>query len=161
MDAIDPLELRNTLGVFPTGVCLVTVADEGGEHRALTANSFAAVSLDPPLVLWSIQRTSEVYDAFVHSPRFAINFLHGEQEALSVRYAKKDDHIMAPAHYRPGENGAPVVEGALAYFECSVHDTVEAGDHTIIIGQVTQHRRADTSGQPLVFYSGAYRELKP
>ena len=154
---IDPLQLRNTLGLFPTGVCLITARDEQGQGMALTANSFSSVSLDPPLVQWSIQRTSDAYEGFVNAPRFAINVLRREQEALSTRYARRGEHVITESHFRPGENGAPI----LAFFECGLHQTVEAGDHTIIIGRVTHFERHADSAPPLVFFSGGYRELKP
>jgi flavin reductase (DIM6/NTAB) family NADH-FMN oxidoreductase RutF len=154
----DPRELRNTLGQFATGVCLITVVDGAGRSLALTANSFSSVSLDPPLVLWSLQCNSEVYDAFVAPPCYAINVLARSQEGLSSRYAKKGDHVLDPSHYEAGDNGAPLVRDALAFFECSLETTHEGGDHTIIVGRVTRFSAA-AKGDPLLFYGGSYRSL--
>jgi flavin reductase (DIM6/NTAB) family NADH-FMN oxidoreductase RutF len=156
--ALDPRELRNTLGNFTTGVCLVTALDGDRQAQALTVNSFSSVSLDPPLVLWSLQNNSEVFDVFATPEHYAINVLSAEQEALSVRYAQPGAHLLEPAHFTAGENGAPVIGGALAHFECELAATHEGGDHTIIVGRVTRFA-ADTTRAPLVFYRGGYRAL--
>jgi flavin reductase (DIM6/NTAB) family NADH-FMN oxidoreductase RutF len=156
--ALDPRELRNTLGNFTTGVCLVTAFDSDRQPQALTVNSFSSVSLDPPLVLWSLQNSSEVFDVFATPPYYAINVLAAEQEGLSVRYAQPGAHRLDAAHFTAGENGAPVISGALAHFECELAATHEGGDHTIIVGRVTRFA-ADTTREPLVFYRGGYRAL--
>ena len=154
----DGRELRNALGRFTTGVCLITTTAGKQGSVALTANSFSAVSLEPPLVLWCLQNSSDAYELFAHPSSFAINVLAREQEALSIRYARKGDHAMAPEHYYAGEHGAPVVRDALVSFECEVEATHEGGDHLIIVGRVRAvQSRAD--GEPLLFYAGGYREL--
>lgn len=160
--SMDSRELRNALGRFATGVCVVTtVADTpAGKQQALgmTANSFSSVSLDPPLVLWSLQNNSDVYEMFSKPKYFAINILSGEQQPHSNQYAKKGQHELDPSHYRLGKYGAPVIRQALVTFECELHATYEAGDHLIIVGRVTDmHQRP--SGEPLLFYCGRYREL--
>jgi len=154
----DTRHLRDALGQFATGVCLVTVATDDGRALALTVNSFASVSLDPPLVLWSLQNNSEVYDIFATPQHYAINVLAAEQEQLSTRYAQSGAHLLDPAHFTPGENGAPVITDALAVFECELAATHEGGDHTIIVGRVARFA-ADTGRTPLVFYRGGYRAL--
>ncbi|KGE03486.1 flavin reductase family protein [Pseudohaliea rubra] len=156
--ALDPRALRNTLGNFATGVCLVTALDGELQPQALTVNSFSSVSLDPPLVLWSLQNNSEAYDIFATPQHYAINVLAAEQELLSTRYAQSGAHLLDPAHFTPGENGAPVITGALAVFECQLAATHEGGDHTIIVGRVARFA-ADTTREPLVFYRGGYRAL--
>jgi flavin reductase (DIM6/NTAB) family NADH-FMN oxidoreductase RutF len=155
---VDSRELRNSLGNFTTGVCLVTALDGAGEAQAITANSFSSVSLDPPLVLWSLQNNSEVFDIFATPRHFAICVLTAAQEALSVRYSQPGGHRLAPEHFSPGENGAPVIADALAVFECELAATHEGGDHTIIVGRVSRFA-AEASGEPLVFYRGGYRAL--
>ena len=155
---LEARELRIALGRFATGVCLITVVTETGQALALTANSFSSVSLDPPLVLWSLQNNSDVYDVYASANEFAINVLALEQQDLSNLYARKGEHLLDPAHYSLGGNGAPVVRGALVTFECGQHATHEGGDHLIIVGEV-HAIKGRKEGVPLLFYGGAYREL--
>lgn len=156
--SLDGRELRNALGRFATGVCVVTTMGNNQQALGMTANSFSSVSLDPPLVLWSLQNNSDVFETFARPHHYAINILSTEQQAHSNQYAKKGQHELDPSHYRLGKYGAPVIRQSLVTFECDLHTTYEAGDHLIIVGRVTDmHQRP--SGEPLVFYSGRYREL--
>jgi flavin reductase (DIM6/NTAB) family NADH-FMN oxidoreductase RutF len=156
--SFDGRELRNALGRFATGVCIITTVTDTQHALGITANSFSSVSLDPPLVLWSLQNNSDVYDVFSRPRHFAINVLSNEQQAHSNQYARKGQHRLDPAHYRLGKYGAPVMRDALVTFECELHATHEGGDHLIIVGRVREmHQRP--SGEPLVFYCGGYREL--
>jgi flavin reductase (DIM6/NTAB) family NADH-FMN oxidoreductase RutF len=156
--SFDGRELRNALGCFATGVCVVTTVSATQQALGMTANSFSSVSLDPPLVLWSLQNNSDAYDIFARPRHFAINILSSEQQSHSNQYARKGQHELEPAHYRLGKYGAPVIRGALVSFECDLHATYEGGDHLIIVGRVREmHRRP--SGEPLLFYCGGYREL--
>lgn len=157
---IDSRELRNALGRFATGVCVISTVSPKGEPVGLTANSFASVSLDPPLVLWSLQNNSDVFEAFSRPRFFAINVLADEQQDHSGRYAKKGDHLLDPDHFAPGKFGAPIVTGALVSFECELHATHDGGDHLIIVGRVRDVQTRD-DGDPLLFYCGDYRRLGP
>lgn len=152
-------DLRNALGRFATGVCVVTTAPEGRAPLGMTINSFAAVSLQPPLVLWSLQHDSECFEAFVSTPRYTINVLAKDQLPLSQRYARTEHHELLPEHYRIGRNGAPVLRGVLASFECELWRRYDGGDHQILVGKVGFMENRPT-GKPLLFYSGAYRELR-
>ena len=154
----DSREFRNALGRFATGVCLITAVNDRGEALAMTANSFSSVSLEPPLVLWSLQNNSEVYDTFASPRYFAINILSAEQQEHSSLYARKGDHVIAPEHFTQGRHGAPIISDALVSFECELEATHEGGDHLIIVGRVVYMCQRD-SGDPLLFYCGAYREL--
>jgi len=156
---LDGRELRNALGRFATGVCLITAVSDEGEPLALTANSFSSVSLDPPLVLWSLQNNSDVFAVYAGAKHYAINVLAGNQQELSSRYARKGDHVLDPEHFTLGEQGgAPLIHDALVSFECTLEATHPGGDHVIIVGRVdAMHVRPE--GEPLVFYSGAYRAL--
>jgi len=156
---IDGRELRNALGRFATGVCLITTVSEEGEALALTANSFSSVSLDPPLVLWCLQNNSDVYDIFARPRYFAINVLAKEQQDHSNRYARKGDHQIDPDHFRLGKYGAPIIRDALVSFECELDASHEGGDHQIIVGRVCDLQTRPT-GEPLLFSAGAYRELR-
>jgi flavin reductase (DIM6/NTAB) family NADH-FMN oxidoreductase RutF len=152
-------ELRDAFGRFATGVCLITTVTEAGESIALTANSFSSVSLDPPLVLWSLQENSDAYDRYAAARRFAINVLTLEQRALSEQYARRGQHRLAEEHYRAGEWGSPLILGALAAFECELEATCPGGDHLIIVGRV-KGMQSRVGGEPLLFYGGAYRALQ-
>lgn len=155
---IDGRELRNALGRFATGVCVITTIDAQGNAVGMTANSFSSVSLEPPLVLWSLQSGSDMYDTFAHPRRYAINVLSSEQMDLSNQYAKKGDHVLDPGHYSIGRHGAPIIRNALVSFECELDVTHEGGDHLIIIGRVKDVSSRPT-GKPLLFHSGSYCEL--
>ena len=156
---IDGRELRNALGRFATGVCVITTVTESQQALGITANSFSSVSLDPPLVLWNLQNSSDVYDEFSAPGTFAINVLASEPLDLSNQYARKGGHELDPAHYRLGESGAPVINEALVTFECELHAAHEGGDHLIIVGRVLDMHSRET-GEPLLFYAGGYRELQ-
>ena len=156
--SFDGRELRNALGCFATGVCVITTLSESQQALGMTANSFSSVSLDPPLVLWSLQNNSDVYDVFARPRYFAINVLSSEQREHSNQYARKGQHLLEPAHFHLGRNGAPLLRDALASFECELYAAHEGGDHLIIIGRVIQMRQRP-SGNPLLFYAGGYREL--
>ncbi len=156
---LDPRELRNALGRFATGVTVVTTVTGQEEALGLTVNSFSSVSLDPPLVLWSLQNSSEVYRHFSTPRRYAINVLASEHEPLSNLYAQKGEHRLDPQHYRVGRTGVPVLHDALVCFECELETTYPGGDHIIILGRVSEmHGRTD--GEPLLFFGGAYRALR-
>jgi flavin reductase (DIM6/NTAB) family NADH-FMN oxidoreductase RutF len=157
--SFDGRELRDALGRFATGVCLITTVSDSNQAVAMTANSFTSVSLDPPLVLWSLQNNSDVYEVFATPRHFAINILSTEQQAQSNRYAKKGQHDLDPADYRIGKYGAPVIRHALVTFECELEATHEGGDHLIIVGRV-KDMQEKPSGEPLLFYCGRYRELR-
>lgn len=156
--SFDARELRNALGRFATGVCVITTQTDDGRALGLTANSFSSVSLEPALVLWNLQNNSEVFTEFAHPRCFAINILALEHLDLSNQYARKGNHLLDPAHYRLGRNGAPVLRDALVTFECSLWANYEGGDHAIIVGEVLDLiQRPD--GEPLLFFSGGYREI--
>ena len=156
--SIEGRELRNALGRFATGVCLITVMTEDKSAVALTANSFSSVSLDPPLVLWCLQNNSEVYQLFAQPRYYAISVLSAEQEEHSSRYARKGDHQLDPDHFIPGKHGSPIIRDCLVSFECELEATHEGGDHLIIVGRV-RDMQARASGNPLLFYAGAYGKL--
>jgi len=156
--SIDGRELRNALGRFATGVCLITLETSDGEALALTANSFSSVSLEPPLVLWNLQNNSDVFEHYARGQYFAINILADDQQPLSDAYARKGEHLLEADHFRRGVKGSPVINGALVTFECELEATHEGGDHLIIVGRVLEMTAAD-GGDPLLFFGGAYRAL--
>ena len=160
LPAIDPALFRQLLGCFPTGVAVITTRAVDGTPAGLTCNSFSSVSLDPPLVLFSLRNASRLLDTFDAAEGFAINILSQQQDALSGRFASsKIDDKFAGVAWREGRLGMPLIDDCLASFECSVFARHAAGDHTIFIGEV-RHMGAGAAGNhALVFYKGAYMML--
>lgn len=157
--SFDTRAFRDTLGMFGTGVCVVTGQAPGAAPFGMTVNSFSSVSLEPPLVLWSIQKNSEMLATFEQIDRWAINVLGLDQQADSNRYAKKGDHALEEGSFRVGRTGMPVLRNCIAQFECVDVQRVDAGDHIILIGEVKAfHKKREA--KPLMFYAGKYRELK-
>ncbi len=155
---IDTKKFRDALGHFATGICVATVASEREAPIGMTINSFSSVSLEPPLVLWSIQYNSECFASFEAVDKFALNVLSSEQEALSKAYSKKGEHELASAHYHLGRTGSPLIRDAMACFECRVWARYPGGDHLIIVGEVLEFTTRATR-KPLLFYKGKYAQL--
>jgi flavin reductase (DIM6/NTAB) family NADH-FMN oxidoreductase RutF len=153
--AFTPLELRGALGQFATGVTIITTREAGGRPVGLTANSFNSVSLEPPLILWSLARRSSSLPAFVAGAHFAVNVLTAEQRPLAERFASKAADRFEGVAWRAGVGGAPVLDGTAAVFECRHHSHHEAGDHVIFIGQVERCERR-LGAAPLVFHGGRF-----
>lgn len=154
---LDSRALRNCLGRFATGVSILTTVDPQRGPVAMTVNSFAAVSLEPPLVLWSIQNTSECYRAFTECERYGISVLGSDQSDLSSRYARSHEHHIDDGDCLMNDLGVPLINGAIATFSCRTEAIHAGGDHKIIVGEVEAF--SELRGQPLVFFGGAYREL--
>ena len=156
---LDNRLFRDSMGRFATGITVMTTRGEGVAPMGMTVNSFASLSLDPPLVMWSIQRQSDCLEAFDNSPGFAANILDSDQESLSRRFARQGEHALRQGEYRIGRSGQPVLKGCLASFECRLWRRYDGGDHIIIIGHVLE-MEARPTGKPLLFYSGQYREIR-
>ena len=149
--------LRAALGRFSTGVTIITARAPDGAPVGLTANSFAALSLDPPLVLWSLRSVSPNLGAFVAATHFAVNVLAENQVELSRRFASPVPDKFAEGLWSEGLGGAPVLAGCPAVFECTQVSNQVAGDHVLFIGRVLRVSEAPLT--PLVFQSGHYRML--
>lgn len=147
-------ELRDCLGAFATGVTIVTAAGEGGRPLGLTANSFASVSLEPPLVLWNMARNTESFPQFEAAAHFGINILAADQQDLSRRFSAPVEDRFDGVPWHEGETGVPLIDGSVAYLECDTFARHEGGDHLIIVGRVTRY--VLNGGQPLIFLSGDY-----
>ncbi len=152
-----PDELRLALGRFVTGVTIVTCRDEQGEPVGLTANSFNALSLDPPLVLWSLRQASSTIAAFTNASHFAVNVLAADQVDLSRRFARQSSAKFDSGDWTDGQGGAPLLSGCVAVFECRRHSHHTAGDHLLFIGAV--ERIGGSADTPLVYHAGHYRTL--
>lgn len=149
--------LRSALGRFATGVTIVTCTDSQGAPVGLTVNSFAALSLEPPLVLWSLRAESPSLATFEAARHFAVNVLAEGQVELSRRFASASAHKFELGRWSPGHSGAPVLAGALAVFECDAHGAHAQGDHRLFVGKV-QHA-VTHAGHPLLYHAGRYRRL--
>ena len=154
---LGPDELRLALGRFVTGVTIVTCRDENGEPVGLTANSFNALSLDPPLVLWSLRQASSTIEAFTKASHFAVNVLAADQVDLSRRFARPSSAKFDAGEWTDGQGGAPLLAGCVAVFECRRRSHHAAGDHLLFIGEV--ERIGGSADTPLVYHAGHYRTL--
>ena len=150
----DSLEYRRALGCFATGVAVVTALDERGEKIGITVNSFNSVSLDPPLVLWSVGEDSLSYGSFVDAEHFAVNVLATHQRAICERFAESGNDKFADLDCRTGVAGVPLLPEFSAVFECRTEYRYDGGDHKIIVGRVL--RFEDRESDPLIFYRGHF-----
>ena len=152
----DTIDLRRALGRFGTGVTIVSTLDGQGAPVGVTANSFSSVSLEPPIVLWSLRRASPSLAAFDATGRFVINVLALEQLELSRRFASPvADKFSGVGHYR-GLGGLPVVEGCAAVFECRTQQRLEVGDHILFLGLVESY--GHQGGPTLLYCQGQYAQ---
>ncbi|PQM26532.1 peptidase [Sphingopyxis lindanitolerans] len=150
---------RDALGTFATGVTIATTIGESGEPVGVTANSFNSVSIDPPLVLWSLAKSSYSRSAFAESGHFAIHVLAATQEGLSNDFARRGGDKFAGVDWRGGALGSPVLGDYAALFECRTRHQYEGGDHVILVGEVIAHDARDVA--PLLFHGGRYAERRP
>lgn len=155
MSAFSPEDFRAALGQFATGVTIVTAIDAEGRKIGLTANSFNSVSLSPPLVLWSLSKQSSSMPGLQSASAYAINVLAGDQRVLAERFARKGIDRFDGVAWRPGLSGAPLIDGAVACFECRQRSHHDEGDHIIFVGEVT-HCQRRIGAVPLLFHGGRF-----
>jgi flavin reductase (DIM6/NTAB) family NADH-FMN oxidoreductase RutF len=153
-------EFRDALGSFATGVTVVTACDAEGHPVGLTANSFNSVSLEPPLVLWSLSRSASTMATFNTCQHYAVNVLSAEQVALAQQFAARGTDRWAGVRYSLGANGAPLLEGALATFECFNRSQHAEGDHVIFVGEVECCHRGPHAA-PLLYHGGKFYTEHP
>jgi 3-hydroxy-9,10-secoandrosta-1,3,5(10)-triene-9,17-dione monooxygenase reductase component len=152
--AIDKLEFRKALGSFPTGVTIISARIADGRPVGVTCSSFNSVSLDPPLVLWSLAKNSYSRAVFETTPNWAVNLLSSDQEALSNQFAKAGNDKFGSVETEAGIAGVPLLTGCCARFQCVTEFIYDGGDHIIVVGRVLAFDRSDRL--PLVFHSGQY-----
>ena len=155
---IDSRTLRDTLGLFVTGVTIITTRDEDDRPIGLTANSFNSVSLDPPLVLWSISNHARSLDAFSRAEHFAVHILRDDQADLSSLFARSGAPKFDGIEIGSGLGGVPVLPDCAACLECSLFDRHLAGDHVIYVAKI-EKLSANLNAQPLVYHGGRYASL--
>lgn len=156
--SVDQLEFRRVMGHFATGVTVVTTHDGDGKLSGLTANAVASVSLEPPMILVCVDKTSDSYPMFGASNCFAVNILSNEQETLSRRFAKSGGDKFTGIGFRLGVTGAPLLSDTIAHLECTIRHAFDAGDHTIYVGEAVDVG-VSSEEDPLLYFRGGYRNL--
>lgn len=157
MNEFDSQDFRAACGSFATGIAVITARSAEGELVGFTANSFASVSLDPPLVLFSLGREANCLASFEAAGHFVINILAEEQRALSQRFADPAGDKWEGVAFECWTTGAPILTGTLASLECRTEAVLDGGDHRVFLGRVV--RLASREGRPLIFLRGAYHAL--
>lgn len=150
-------EFRSALSRFPSGITVITSTDSSGAFHGITVSAFCSVSLEPPLVLACIEKTTGSHDALQATGRFAVNVLAARQDELSDRFAIPFTDKFIGVNFRIGLGGVPILEDALVSLECNLHRSYDGGDHTIFVGEVERAQIRD--GDPLVYFHGNYRDL--
>ena len=154
---VDDAQFKHALSHFASGVNIVTTEHEGTDY-GLTVASFASLSLNPPLVLVCINKSSSSHDPIAKSQKFGVSILGSDQEAISGRFAARGGDKFAGLDVRRGSTGVPLVGNALATLECRVHEQIVGGDHSIFIGEVVDTQTRE--GAPLLYFRAAYREMR-
>ncbi|MEO8480530.1 MAG: flavin reductase family protein [Gemmatimonadota bacterium] len=154
---MDPYRFRNLCGRFATGITIVTTFDAEDRPVGMTANSFASISLEPPLTSVAIDHAASAHSALLAARRWTINILEANQEALSRRFAAIEPDRFAGVGWQRGPDDSLRLDGVLAHLVCDRHETIETGDHTILIGRVIDGDAAD-HGRPLLYFRGGYTD---
>lgn len=158
MSELDPFDFRNALGQFATGVTVITTIDDQQRPVGVTASSFNSVSIDPPLVLWSLAKNSGSLEAYQTSGHFCVHVLASTHESLSQKFASRGTDKFADLEWQPGIGGSPLLPEFAAQFQCKTTYQYEGGDHVIFVGEVLQYQTREE--QPLVFHKGSYATAK-
>ena len=156
---IDPRDFRTALGTFGTGVTIVTAMSADGTPYGVTCNSFASVSLNPPLVLWSLGMFSQGLPVFQNASHFTVNVLGTSQAPLALQFAKSTGEKFAGVQWKPGLGNAPIISGCVAQFQCRAVNRYYGGDHIIFLGAVEAY--SYDSGEPLMFSRGGFGKFVP
>lgn len=149
---IDPRALRNAFGCFASGVTVITMRDDAGRATGVTVSSFSSLSLEPALCLFSLDKRQVSCKGIEAGHHFNINVLGAEQGDIAWQFAKPADDKCAGVAMRDGRNGVPLIDGAIAHFECTKWNVMDGGDHIIVVGEITDF--AEAEGAPLLFYRG-------
>lgn len=155
---IDSANFRRVLGHYPTGVCVVTAIDDLGVPVGMVVGSFTSVSLDPPLVAFFPDKRSTSWPRIAAAGKFCVNVLGSDQEALCRQIAGKGPDKFAGVSHRTSTNGSPILDGVVAWVDCSLHAVHEAGDHYIVLGEVVE-LETESTNRPLLFFQGGYGEF--
>jgi Conserved protein/domain typically associated with flavoprotein oxygenases, DIM6/NTAB family len=153
---IDESDFKKAMSHFASGITVITTTD-GNERSGMTAASFASLSLRPPLVVICVEKTVRTHDAIVASKKFAVNILTKEQCEISTIFATKSGDRFEGVATHDGKLGLPLIDGALASIECTLHAQLPGGDHSIFVGEVMEVEMRE--GAPLIYYRSGYYEL--
>jgi flavin reductase (DIM6/NTAB) family NADH-FMN oxidoreductase RutF len=148
-------EFRATMSLYPTGVCVVSAQVDDQAPFGITVNSFTSLSLEPPLVMWNLQKTSDKYKEWRDAEYFAVNMLRADQEHLSQTFSMRGQSAIDETLLHRGGSGCPILSDCLATLECKVHARYEEGDHVVVIGEVL-NVKSDPESDPLTFHKGTY-----
>jgi 3-hydroxy-9,10-secoandrosta-1,3,5(10)-triene-9,17-dione monooxygenase reductase component len=160
-DTIDPRTFRHVLGQFCTGITIITTVNEG-VPVGFACQSFAALSLDPPLVLFCPTKVSRSWQAIEASGHFCVNMLTEQQKHVSARFGSKEPDKFAGIDWEPSKLGSPVIEGSLAHIDCRVASVHDGGDHFVVFGAVESLSEVPrVKPRPLLFYRGEYTGIEP
>ena len=154
----DPMAFRRALGKFPTGVTIITTKNDKGENIGVTASSFNSVSLDPPLILWSLSKTARSVAAFGEGHHFAVHILSEHQQELSNHFAKQGADKFADLALSQGHGEVPLLAEFSARFQCICQHQYDGGVHVILVGRVLEYETKECN-QPLIFHSGSYAKV--
>lgn len=157
--SFDSRAFRDSLASFATGICVVTCLDQDGDPQGITINSFSSVSLEPPLILFSLDRLSNAFSYFIDADSFAVNVLADDQSDLSRLFSFQSKDRWASVSYETWETGCPILNGSLATLECDVYDRHQGGDHVIFVGKV-RNLISRRDGAPLIYFRSRYSVLR-
>ena len=155
--AVTPHEFRAALSRFPSGVTVVTSVDQTGVRHGITVTAFSSVSLEPPLILVCIEKTTGSHAAIFETGKFVVNILAAGQDGLSRRFSLPSADKFDGVKVRPGVGGVPVLDDALVVLECGLRNAFDGGDHTVFVGDAETVSIRD--GSPLVYFHGSYHDL--
>ena len=158
VDPIDTGALRRLLGQFATGVCVVSARDPEGVPFGITVNSFVSVSLEPPLIAWSVQNSATLFDLWTQANAFAVSILAEDQADVAERYAASGQCALLPDDFTVSSRQLPRLNGALGRLECRHWSLYPAGDHTMVFGEVIDIERT-TRDRPLGFFGGEFSQI--
>ncbi len=159
MTSFDQIGFRNALGTFATGITVITTTNTKKEPVGITVNSFTSVSLEPPLILWCLDKNADSYEDFVNCIRFAVHVLHEDQEAISHNFAIKSNNKFAELEWENGEFGSPILNDFSTCFQCETEERYTGGDHIIFLGRI-RSIQTHPGKEPLIYHAGSYRLLK-
>ncbi|WP_329390621.1 flavin reductase family protein [Streptomyces sp. NBC_01716] len=157
VQGLDAAAFRSALAQFPSGVTIVTTRGAGGAPHGFTASSFAALSLDPPLILVCLDQGADCFPAFMAAEQFVVNIVTPEHAKLAMRFATKGENKFAHGSFESDENGHPILSDAAAVIRCELEEAVPGGDHVILIGRVHDARMG--GGKPVTWYRGDFLHL--
>ncbi|GAA0935463.1 flavin reductase family protein [Pseudonocardia zijingensis] len=148
---------KDAMAAFPSGITIVTTVDDEGRWWGFTATSFCSVSMDPPLVLVCLARTAECHPVFTRAPRWVVHVIRPEHADLALRFATRGADKFAAAGFRADEHGLPVLGNACVTLDCTAHQRLDGGDHTILLGRVEHTRLGDA--EPAVYFRRRFHTL--